>query len=215
MFISKKSIARIVVLLACMMVSALSVKAVDDECKLFQNVSNAPGDYYENQYYKFQLLKGMTVYEQTRGHKYEIGKYLKISRPQLWKDFVKNRVPSLFPVIANEFTKHRPEKLTLASISTEHIFGPYGQPDKKTIKIGNLPDGEQYVGFSTVHACGITTQPCWYSRVVLIKTSDNKFLDIEAPDFPDCSQERNSAQLKLILSTLDIKHSKMEKRTIK
>ena len=110
MFISKTAITKTAALLAYMMVSALSVKAADDECKLFKHVSNKSGEYYENQYFKFRLLKGTKIAEHS-SH-YVIDEYMAIFPPLAWQEFVDDRVGAFYENTQNKFLANPPKELS-------------------------------------------------------------------------------------------------------
>ena len=212
MFISKKSITKVAALLAFMVVAILPAKAEPDYCKSLLNVPLEPSEYYENQYFKFRLIKGMKVAETYRD--YVVGKDLKISKPNAWKDFVKGHVAPLFSDVSARFISNPPKILSEKDLNTNDTYGPYGQPIKGTIKPGKLSKGERFVQFRAnrtfpdlANLFSITT--------VLVKTKDSKFLMIDFPDDSGCMEQRNRMQIALIISSLEMKYSESPTNAVK
>ena len=216
MFISKKTITKIAVLLAFITIAILPAKAeldskpfpAQDYCKSFRNVSNEPGDYYENQYFKFRMLQGMKITETAR--EYEVGEYFLLSKPKPWKNYVIDHVAPLFRNVIHKFTDNPLKELSEKNLDTKETDGPYGQPVKGTIKTGTLHNGERFIRFKTGRTFADIGN-VFYSTTVLIKARDGRFLMADSPDTPACSTTRNSVQFELLLSTLEIKYPKIPK----
>ena len=202
MFISKKTITKTAALLACMMLSVLSVKAAESASS---HVSGKNEVSYENKYFKFRVNKGIKVSEDRGVY---TANCIEITMPVEWKKFSRYHVIAMHEEVADRLAANPPKDFSQQElIANGTQVGPYGKPDPNTIKPGKLAGGEVFFEFMANFIDGDMGYPFQFKEA-LIRTSDMKFLLLKLPEDSNCSKKRNNTQFDLILSTLEIKSSK-------
>ena len=203
MFISKKTITKIAALLACMMLSALSVKAAESASS---HVSGKNEVSYENKYFKFRVNKGIKVSEDRGVY---TANCIEITMPVEWKKFSRYHVIAMHEEVADRLAANPPKDFSQQElIANGTQVGPYGKPDPNTIKPGKLTGGEAFFKFKADFILGDIGYGFAFQEA-LIRTNDDKFILLKFPESSNCSIKRDQRQMDLMLSTLEIKYSKI------
>ena len=190
-------------MLACLLISALSVKAAES---VLSQVSGKNEASYENQHFKFCTIKGMKITEK-QGF-YIIGNCTVITIPVDWKTFSNFSLVTMYNDTGARIAANPPKDFSQQELLANGTpFGPYGAPDPTTIKTGKLPNGAPFFKFMAKFAIADMgyTNP---NKEALIRVDATKFILLKLPPTNRCSQKRNDDQFEAILSTLEIKSSK-------